>query len=196
MSTLSGRILANDGKPGAAVTVMAIPESSIQSGDGKTGAISAKTDSEGRFQIFVPQGRYALAAEFSPDLTVYYPGGSVPQYGRIFIFTAYSATGAPEIVMQAPTAYRLSSAELKALCDRCPYPELTESLKGARISDTLVLHITVNPEGMVGNIHAVRGHQLLRSWGVEGVRKWRYRPLVVLGKATEFSGLVSLSFPG
>ncbi len=45
-----------------------------------------------------------------------------------------------------------------------------------RIEGTVKLDVTIDPDGSVGDVKVVSGHQLLASAAIEAVKKWRYEP--------------------
>ncbi len=64
-----------------------------------------------------------------------------------------------------------------------PEPVYPPIAKLARITGEVQLEITIDEEGRVVSVRALRGHPLLVPTTVEAVKTWRYRPFLVDGKA-------------
>lgn len=66
--------------------------------------------------------------------------------------------------------------------------------KAADVQGTVVVALTIAPDGSVGDAHAISGPALLQAATIAAVRSWRYRPFLVFGKASPFETQVSINF--
>jgi len=62
------------------------------------------------------------------------------------------------------------------------------------ISGTVVLAISVNPQGNVVCVQTVSGHPLIIGVAIDSVRQWRFEPDTPRGNAKTFCGRVALRF--
>ena len=58
----------------------------------------------------------------------------------------------------------------------------------ARIAGSIELFLEIDADGKPSCISVVRGHPILTSAAVSGVKDWRFRPYRVKGKAVTYSG--------
>lgn len=66
--------------------------------------------------------------------------------------------------------------------------------KAAGVQGTVVVALTIAPDGSVTDAHAISGPALLQAEAIAAVRLWRYRPFLVYGKASPFETQVSINF--
>jgi len=66
------------------------------------------------------------------------------------------------------------------------YPDLARKMK---ITGTVKVEVTVNPNGTVKDAKVVGGHPVLAGAALEAVKKWRFEPA-----AMESSGVVEFKF--
>jgi len=71
------------------------------------------------------------------------------------------------------------------------YPALARELK---FQGTVTLDVTVSETGHVLSTIVIKGHPFIIAEAVEAVRKWKYRPYTVKGKATRFVTTVDIPF--
>jgi TonB family protein len=71
------------------------------------------------------------------------------------------------------------------------YPRLAGLL---HIEGQVILQAVVSRNGRVVDTHVLRGHRLLRGAAEDAVRRWRYRPYVVNGQATDVATIVTVNF--
>jgi TonB family protein len=85
-----------------------------------------------------------------------------------------------------------NAGELKLIHKVTPiYPDLA---KRARISDEVILRITIDEKGKVGLVSAEKGHPLLTAAAISSVKEWRYRPTIENGKAIPVTTTVKIIF--
>ena len=65
-------------------------------------------------------------------------------------------------------------------------PQYPEKAKGARLTGTVVMDVTVGTDGRVSDVQVLRGIPLLSRAAVSAVRELRYEPLLLDGKPLPF----------
>ena len=97
-----------------------------------------------------------------------------------------------ETLPNQPTAVDPAIASTMKLSGAPPvYPAVA---KAAGLQGTVVVALTVAPDGSVSDAHAISGPALLQAAAITAVRSWRYRPFLVFGKASPFETQVSINF--
>ena len=71
------------------------------------------------------------------------------------------------------------------------YPELA---KRARVSGIVLLQVTVDEQGRVGEIKLIRGHPLLNQSAIDAVGQWRYSPTLLNGEPVPVIATVTVNF--
>jgi TonB family protein len=71
------------------------------------------------------------------------------------------------------------------------YPTLAKQLK---FQGTVTLDVSVSETGNVSSTKVIKGHPFVIAAAVEAVRKWKYQPFIVNGKATPFITTVDIAF--
>ena len=75
-----------------------------------------------------------------------------------------------------------------------PAPEYPRFAKLTRTQGEVVIQAFVARDGSVMATHILRGPYMLRSAAEHAVRRWRYRPYLIDGRATEVATIVSVDF--
>jgi TonB family protein len=114
---------------------------------------------------------------------------------------ALPATVASPLAIGASTGATPSSMELivseqmaKEQLLEAPSPVYPPIAKAARISGTVVLKAVIAKDGAVRSLEAVSGPPMLQGAAVDAVKKWRYKPFRVAGKAVEVQTTVNVIF--
>jgi protein TonB len=71
------------------------------------------------------------------------------------------------------------------------YPSMAMS---ARLQGTVILEVTIGPDGKVRDVRVVRSIPLLDIAAVEAVRQWEYEPTIVKGVAVPLLTTVGVEF--
>jgi|GEM_PF-4621721 len=71
------------------------------------------------------------------------------------------------------------------------YPPLAEQ---ARIQGDVILEVTINESGAVSGIRLVSGHPMLVQAALENVKRWKFHPFEVDGKAVTAQTFVMVTF--
>jgi TonB family protein len=64
----------------------------------------------------------------------------------------------------------------------------------AGIQGPVVLHAIIGVDGNVKQLDVVSGHPLLVPAALDGVRRWRYKPILINGKAAEVDTTITVTF--
>ena len=75
-----------------------------------------------------------------------------------------------------------------------PPPTYPAIAQAARIQGTVLLSVTIAPDGSVRDVSGISGPPLLQAAAVTAVRSWRYRPWLIYGKPVPFDTQVSIGF--
>jgi TonB family protein len=84
---------------------------------------------------------------------------------------------------------KVKPSELKERVVSCAIPRLPGDLDA---QGSVMLQVIVDEEGNVRCVRIVRGHPMLRSAALDAAKKWKFKPLVVEGKAKPYIGLLNL----
>jgi len=71
------------------------------------------------------------------------------------------------------------------------YPPIA---KAARIQGTVLLAATIGKDGTIQDLKVVSGPAMLRSYALDAVRRWRYRPTVLDGVPVSVDTTISVVF--
>jgi TonB family protein len=65
------------------------------------------------------------------------------------------------------------------VCIRCPNPEYTDEARRAKLQGSVVLDVTINPQGRVDDAVVLRGpgHGLEQK-SIDAVKKWQFKPVL------------------
>lgn len=89
---------------------------------------------------------------------------------------------------------KLSQSQIKALVKKAEpiHPPCCADM--LHISGTVVLEISVDPQGNVICVKAVSGHALIIGVAIDSVRQWKFEPYNPKGIKRVFCGQVALRF--
>lgn len=97
-----------------------------------------------------------------------------------------------ETLPNQPVAVDPAIASSMKLSGAAPmYPAVAQA---AGVHGTVVVALTIAPDGSVSEAHAISGPALLQATTIAAVRSWRYRPYLIQGKAAPFETQVSFNF--
>jgi protein TonB len=68
--------------------------------------------------------------------------------------------------------------------------------RNAHVQGTVVVEVTVSPDGKVKGTKIISGHPLLQEAAVDAVRSWRFRPAQINGKPVEGPLRLDINFHG
>jgi len=74
---------------------------------------------------------------------------------------------------------------------RPTYPELARQ---THVEGRVSMNCLVGTDGLVAKIKVTKGHPLLIQAATDAVSKWRFKPLVLNGKAVEVETIVNIEF--
>ena len=84
---------------------------------------------------------------------------------------------------------KVKPRELKERVVNCAIPRLPGDLDA---QGSVIVQVVVDEEGNVRCARIIYGHPLLRRAALDAAKKWKFKPLVVEGKAKPYVGLLSL----
>ncbi len=94
-----------------------------------------------------------------------------PRFEEILIFVEY-----PEAVERTP-------------------PVLPQAARAAGVSGTVMVHALVGKDGLVKDVRVVKSVPMLDAAAIECVRAWKFKPVLVHGKAVAVWVAVPIKFP-
>jgi protein TonB len=66
--------------------------------------------------------------------------------------------------------------------------------KKAGVSGTVVLSAVIGTDGLIQNLRAVSGPELLRQAAIDAVHQWRYRPYLLNDEPVEVHTMIDVTF--
>jgi protein TonB len=100
----------------------------------------------------------------------------------------------PTVFFERPSHPSVPSAEMTSNLISAPRPAYPMLAKLAHAEGEVTLEAEISRTGAVSPIRVVSGHHLLRHAAEDAVRRWRYRPYVVNGRAVEISTTITVHF--
>ena len=88
----------------------------------------------------------------------------------------------------------ISEETMKSLCLRTVAPHYPENARTSHIEGPVVMQITVGKDGHVTNAQAVSGPDALRKAAIDSIRKWEFRPFLILGEPNEVESKFEIIF--
>jgi TonB family protein len=82
---------------------------------------------------------------------------------------------------------RVKSSELKERMVGCAIPRLPGNVDA---QGTILVEVQIDKDGNVRCARVVSGHPIMNRAGLDAVKKWRFEPLKVEGKAKPYSSLL------
>jgi len=80
------------------------------------------------------------------------------------------------------------------MCTRSVKPVYPPDAKAARVQGPVVLHAVIGPIGQVQSVEVVSGHPLLTQAAIDAVKRWKFRPYILQGKAVEVDTQIRVNF--
>jgi TonB family protein len=93
-----------------------------------------------------------------------------------------------------PESEKLSQSKVKALVEKTEPIHAPCCADMLHISGTVVLAISVDPQGNVACVQTVSGHPLIIGAAIDSVRRWKFEPYTSEGVRRTFCGQVALRF--
>jgi TonB family protein len=93
-----------------------------------------------------------------------------------------------------PQRIRVSQGVMQGLLVSRVQPEYPPDAKDQRVEGAVVLKVTLDKEGNVGNIQLINGHPLLAPAAIEAVKQWKYKPFLLDGVPLEVESQVTVNF--
>jgi TonB family protein len=96
----------------------------------------------------------------------------------------------PGHVEQSSTIRKLNSSELKERVISCAEPHLPGDVDA---TGAVVFQLLVDEDGQVKSAQSISGHPILRAAALHAVTKWKFKPLLINGRAQPFSGVLPIN---
>lgn len=93
-----------------------------------------------------------------------------------------------------PQRIRVSQGVMQGLLISRVQPEYPADARDQRVEGAVVLKVTLDMEGNVGNIRLIQGHPLLAPAAIEAVKQWKYKPFLLDGVPLEVESQVTVNF--
>jgi len=93
-----------------------------------------------------------------------------------------------------PESEKLAQSKVKALVKQTEPIHAPCCADMLHISGTVVLAISVDPQGNVAYMQTVWGHPLIIGVAIDSVRQWKFEPYTSQGVKKAFCGQVALRF--
>jgi len=75
-------------------------------------------------------------------------------------------------------------------------PQYPAVARSARVQGSVVMHALIGTDGTIQQLRVISGSPLLVNAAMEAVKKWRYRPYLLDGKAVEVETNITVNFKG
>jgi TonB family protein len=98
------------------------------------------------------------------------------------------------LAQQPEGSVRISCPSLQATPVKIVQPVYPELAKQAKVEGKVSLRCLVGKDGAVERIEVKQGHPLLVEAAMKAVSQWKYKPLVLNGKAVEIDTTVDVIF--
>ena len=88
----------------------------------------------------------------------------------------------------------ISSGVAQGLLIKRVQPVYPQEAKDAKVSGTVVLHVTIDTSGKVEDANVISGPSMLQQASLDAVQQWEYRPYLLNGEAVEVDTTVNVIF--
>ncbi|MGI4829839.1 MAG: energy transducer TonB [Janthinobacterium lividum] len=173
-------VAENVGKPDSAARPSARHENSRQD---SAPSLSAQPENiRMPARTSVTENRFATPEPLPKAIYAEKPEATIAESGR---------SSRPE---RHSAAISVSSGIMASHLLAAPPPEYPTLAKFTHVEGQVVLQAFVARDGSVMATHILRGHHMLRGAAEHAVRRWRYRPFLVEGRATDVATIVTVDF--
>ena len=97
-------------------------------------------------------------------------------------------------VSQIPTRVKISSGVATRLLRKKVAPEYPPLARNQRIQGVVTLNATISQEGDITDLIITSGEPSLAGAAAKAVRKWKYKPYLLDGKAVEVETSIQVNF--
>jgi TonB family protein len=119
----------------------------------------------------------------------------VVRFARIFVLGLGLFVACISSAQKKPDgSVRISCPSLQATPVKIVRPIYPELAKQAKVEGKVSLRCFVGKDGAVERIEVKKGHPLLSEAATRAVSQWKYKPLVLNGKAVEIDTTVDVIF--
>lgn len=134
--------------------------------------------------------------KFRPVLKDGKPVAVIARASFNFIGTPKQGKVLPKIDMPAEFPQRVKVTEDvgNGLVLKHANPEYPPMARQGKITGTVLLDVIISKEGKVTDVTLISGHPMLAPAAIDAVRKWQYRPYLVMGRPVEMDTQVKVNF--
>jgi TonB family protein len=100
----------------------------------------------------------------------------------------------PDAEPASPPPQELTPEVAETLIKERVEPNYPERARRQNIEGPVVLDALVNEDGTVQRLKVVNGNSDLAAAAIEAVRRWRFKPYAVKGKAVQFATRITVNF--
>jgi protein TonB len=93
-----------------------------------------------------------------------------------------------------PVVSQVSAGVAEGMAIHKTAPVYPKIARDSRVSGTVVLGATINRSGMLENVHAISGSQMLRGAAIDAVKTWRYRPYMLNNQPVAVQTTINVVF--
>jgi len=101
----------------------------------------------------------------------------------------------PQVSAPEPKPARTSQISPGVLISKVN-PQYPPAARAARVQGAVVMHAIIGTDGSIQQLRVISGNPLLVNAAMDAVKKWRYRPYVLDGKAVEGETDITVHFRG
>jgi TonB family protein len=100
----------------------------------------------------------------------------------------------PDAVLVLGGKITISEETMKGLCLGQVPPHYPENARTSHMEGPVVMQITIGKDGHVTNAQAISGPDALRKAAIDAIRKWEFRPFLILGEPNEVESKFQIIF--
>jgi TonB family protein len=103
---------------------------------------------------------------------------------------------APEIAPASkfPERVRVSQGVSQGMILSKPVPSYPPEARKAHSQGSVVMHALINTQGEIGQLQLVSGPPELSGAAMDAVRRWRYKPYLLMGRPIDVGTLITVNF--
>jgi periplasmic protein TonB len=105
-----------------------------------------------------------------------------------------SGQAAPKVQAAPPKVVNVSAGVAVGLLIRSTPPVYPAIAKTAHVSGTVVVQATISKTGVIANLRALSGPEMLRQAALDAVHTWRYRPYLLDNQPIEIQTTINVVF--
>jgi periplasmic protein TonB len=105
-----------------------------------------------------------------------------------------SGTKPADVAMSSIQPVTLSEAAVRQLLTQTVEPEYPAAAKGSGLAGSVVLQVSIAPEGSVQDAKFLQGSFIFARAAIDAVKQWRFKPYGMNGRAVAVESVITLNF--